>query len=127
MFFRSRFLDLIFLICFENGRFVDPLQNPMGSKMALKSTKRLQNAEKRPMPDAPSFQTLFSRNHRNPWAVGTSWLLKGRFFVGDWLIFCFCYVSLCSVLYNNFITFFKKNIGKRPAVEPSVFCGNRRT
>ena len=50
-----------------------------------------------------------------------------RFLDGDWLIFCFCCGSLCSVLYNMFITFFSKSIGKRPTVEPSVFWGNRRT
>ena len=42
MFFLSRFLHLLFLIClivFKNGRFGDPLENPMGSKMVPKSAK----------------------------------------------------------------------------------------
>ena len=38
MFVQSRFLDLLFRIClysfFKNGRFGDPLRNPMGPKMA---------------------------------------------------------------------------------------------
>ena len=45
--------------------------------------------------------TLSSRNHNNPCAVGTSWLLKGHFFDGDWLICCFGCVSLCSVLFEG--------------------------
>jgi hypothetical protein len=52
------------------------------------------------------FHTLFSRNHSNLCAVGTSWLLKGHLFDVEWLTFCFRCVSLCFVLYNSFITFF---------------------
>ena len=49
MFFQSRFLDLLFLNLFKiflkNDRFGDPLQNPMGAKMAPKSTKWRQKIE----------------------------------------------------------------------------------
>ena len=60
------------------------------------------------MLDAPLFQTLFSQSHSNPCALGTPWLLKDHCFDGDWLILCFRCVSLCSVLYNMFITLFQK-------------------
>ena len=80
---------------------------------------------KKPWRGARSETTCFSQNHSNPCAVGTSWLLKGHFFDGDWLIFCFCCVSLCSVLYNIFIIllliYLSKNIVKHPAVDPFVF------
>jgi hypothetical protein len=49
MFFQSRFLDLVFLIFFDffqKWSMFEPLQNPMGSKMAPKSTKWRKNAEK---------------------------------------------------------------------------------
>ena len=91
----------VFSIFFKNGRFVDPLHNLMRFKMVPKSTKWRQNSEKflwRMLLWAVAFQTLFSRNHSNSRAVGTSWLLKGHLFYGDWLMFCFCCVSLCSVL-----------------------------
>ena len=67
------------------------------------------------------FQTLFSRNHSNPCAVGTSWLLKGHFFDGDWLICCFGCVSLCSVLYNIFITLFHKTLVNAQPLSPPFF------
>ena len=136
MFFQSSFLDLLFLNLFKiflkNDRFGDPLQNPMGAKMAPKSIKWRQKIEKSKMSGTKHgfvpvfFQTLFSQNPSNPCAVGTSWLLKGHFFNVHWLIVCFRCVSLCFVLYNILI-FVSKNIGKRPAVELSVFWGNRRT
>ena len=78
-------------------------------------------------------EAWFSRNHSNPCAVGTSWLLKGHLFDVDWLIFCFRCFSLCFVLYNilntfiSFSFFFSKNIGKRPAAELSVFWGKCRS
>ena len=68
---------------------------------------------------APFVQTLFSRNHSNPCAVGTSWLLKRLFFDGDWLTCCFGCVSLCSVLYDILITFFHKtSVNAQPLGPP---------
>ena len=49
----------------------------------------------------PRYAPLFSQNHGNYYAVGTWWLLKGHFFDGDWLIFCFFSVSLCAVLHEK--------------------------
>ena len=57
---------------------------------------------RKPSRRAGSETTCFSQNHSNPSAAGTLWLLKGHFFDGDCLSFCFCCVSLCSVLYNIF-------------------------
>ena len=66
--------------------------------------------------------TLFSRNHSNPRAVGTSWRLKGHLFNGDWLIVCFCCVSSCSVLYDMFITLFQNiSVNAQPS-SPSFFA-----
>ena len=129
MFFQSRFWDLLFLhfgvfFFFKNAWFWDPLRNPMGSKMAPKSTKWRQTSEKnvwRMLLWAVLFQTLFSPNHSNYCAVGTAWLLKGHFFYGDWLILCFCCVSLCSVLYNIFITFFQKTSVNAQPLSPPFF------
>ena len=120
MFFQSRFLDLIFL---ETGRFGDPLQNPMGSKMVSKSTKWRQTSEQilwRMLLWAVLFQTLFPRNHSNYCAVGTSWLLKGHLFDGHWLICCFCCVSLCSVLsiFKNHLLCQKTFINAQPLSPP---------
>ena len=76
------------------------------------------------MPDAPLFPALLSRNHSNPCAVGTPWLLKGHFFDGDLQMFYFCCVSLCSVLYNIFIIpffFFKKTSVNAQPLSPPFF------
>ena len=109
--FLGPYFFLFFYICLKNGRFGDPLQNPMGAKMATKF--HMFNIKSCYFQDAKTsfFQTLFSQNRSNYCAVGTSWLSKGHFFNGDWLIFCLCCVSLCSVLYNLFISFcfFKKD------------------
>ena len=40
---------------------------------------------------------------------------KVRFFDGDWFIFCFCCVSLCCVLYSNFVAcFHKTSVNAKP-------------
>ena len=63
LFFSRRFLDLlflIFLIFFKTGRFWNPLENPMGSKMVPKSSngaKMLKTNSTRSPPLA--FQILF--------------------------------------------------------------------
>ena len=127
MFFKSRFLDLLFLICFILFfKMVDlgtPFKIRWAPKWQPKSTKWRQTVENVRCSYAHNaflFQTLFSRNHSNPRAVGTSWLLKGHLFDVPWLIVCFRCVSLCFVLYKMVDTF-PKNIDKRPAVEMSVF------
>jgi hypothetical protein len=53
--------------------------------------------------------------------LGPSVFKKHNFFDYDWLLFRLFGLSLCYVLYVIFITFFEKNLGKRPAVEPSIF------
>ena len=78
----------------------DGIQNGNKNRPSgAKNHKKLNCAE------APS-RPWFSRNHSNYRAVGTSWLLKGHLFDVHWLLFCFCCVSLCSVLYNMFNTSF---------------------
>ena len=69
---------------------------------------------------SPLSDPLFSRNHSNYFAVGTSWLLKGHSFDGGWLICCFGCVSLCSVLYNIFIIFYKTSVNAQP-LSPQFF------
>ena len=114
MFFQSRFLDLLFLIFLK---FIirkwsilgPPFKIRWDPKWQPKLTKWRQNVENVRCGYAyfaVFFQTLFSRNHSNPCAVGTSWLLKGHLFDGDWLVSCFGCVSLCSVLYNLFYHLF---------------------
>ena len=134
MFFRSRFLDLLFLTFSNFFQIWSILGPPSKSDGILNGTQINQVAPKctkfyvAKLFFAVFFQTLFSRNHSNPCAVGTSWLLQGHFFDVHvhWLIFCFRCVSLCFVLYNIFDPF-SNNLGKRPAVELLVFLGNRRT
>ena len=133
MFFQSRFVDLLFLICFrlffKMVDFETPFKIQWDRRWQPKSTKWRHNAWNSKCwyaHNAVFFQTLFSRNHTNPCAVGTSWLFKGHFFYVDWLMFCFRCFLLCFVL-NSIFDIFSKNIGKRPAVELSVFWGNRRT
>ena len=109
MFFQSRFLDLLFHIffnLFQKWSIWGPPSKSDGIQNGTKIDQVAPKCWKSHMPDAPLFQTLFSRNHSNPRAVGASWLLKGHLFDGDWLIFCFCCVSLCSVLYNISINLF---------------------
>ena len=77
-----------------------PLQNPMGAKMAPKIDQVAPKSWKAISALGNVFWTLVSRNHSNYRAVGTSWLLKGHLFNGDWLIFCFCCVLLCYVLHD---------------------------
>ena len=125
MFFPTRFLDLLFLIifrtCFKNCRFWDPLQNPVGAKMATQIDQVPPKHPKSRSPGAPRTCSLFSGNHGNYYAVGTSWLLKGHLFDGDWLIFCFCCVSLYSVLCNMFITSFHKTSVNVKPLSPPIF------
>ena len=128
MFFQSRFLDLLFLIfvrCFS--KIVDfgiPFKIRWDPKWQPKSIRWRQNArisKCRYAYFAFLFQSLFSRNHSNPCAVGASWLFKSRFCDVDWLLFCFRCFSLCFVLYNILNTFIQKKLSKRPAVELFVF------
>ena len=71
MFFQSCFLDLLFYIClrffFQNGRFLDPLENPMGAKMAPKSTKRCHKSQ-----NSSPMLRLF-RGTQNVWLPGSFW------------------------------------------------------
>ena len=126
LFFQSRSLDLLFLIsskiCFKNGRYWDPHQNPMESKTASKSTKwhwKVENIRWSLGFVQVFFQTMFSRNHTNPRAVGTSWLSKGHFFDVHWLNLCFRCVSLWFVLYHLFNIFFPKtSVNAQPLRHP---------
>ena len=82
--FQSRFLDILFLIFlyfFKNGRFWEPLQNPVGAKMAFKIDQVPPTHRKTSWIGAPRTCSLFSRNHSNYRAVGTSWLLIGHLFI----------------------------------------------
>ena len=109
MFFLSRFLDLLVSKMVDVG---NPFKIRGGQKWQPKSTNWRQKVENVTCWYGfvgCLFQTQFSRNHSNPCAVGTSWLLTGHFFDVHWLIVCFRCVSLCFVLYNIFITFFKKH------------------
>ena len=45
-----------------------------------------------------------------------------RFLDGDWLIFCFRCVSLCSVLYNILITCFQKTLVNAQPLSPPFFA-----
>ena len=54
MFFQTPFLDFIFLLFFSKTcRFGDPLQNPMGSKMAPKNDQATAKRRKSRSPPAP--------------------------------------------------------------------------
>ena len=125
MFFQSRFLDLIFLTLFRfvlnNGRFWDPLENPVGAKMTPKfhffQYKSCYFYDDKTV----CVLTLFSRNNSNYCAVGAPWLLKGHLFDGEWLICCFGCVYLCSVLYNMFITCFHKTSVNAQPLSPLFF------
>ena len=125
MFVQSRFLDLLFLIVFclfVFPKMVDlgtPIRNRMGVKMATDISLFQHKSTWFLVWRSSVSDPLFSRNHNNYCAVGTAWLLKCHFFDRDWPICCFGCVSLCSVLN-------KSCIEKHPAVEPSVFWGNRR-
>ena len=123
MFFQSRFLDLLSLICFRffsktivwgTPSKSDGCQNGAQNRPSgAKNRKTLNCAE------AP-FRPWFSRNQSNYCTVGTSWLLKGHLFDGDWLICCFGCVSLCYVLYNMFIIYFfhKTSVNAQPLSPP---------
>ena len=63
---------------------------------------------------------LFSGNHNNYCADGTSCFWKGQLFDGDWLILCFWCVSLCNVLYTMFITCFHKTSVNAEPWNPSI-------
>ena len=115
LFFQSRFLDLFFLICFQiffkNGKCGDPFKIRWAPKWQPKLTKwrqKVENVRYGYAKNAVLFQTLLSRNHSNPCAVGISWLLKRHFFDVDWLMFCFRCFSSCFVLYNILNNCFKK-------------------
>ena len=73
---------LIFLkILFKMIDLGIPFKIRWAPKWQPKSTKWLQNVRNSKCSYAQkrvSFQTLFSRNHSNACAVGTSWLLKGH-------------------------------------------------
>ena len=67
-----------FCICFKNGRFGDPLRNPVGSKMAPKSAKWCHKSQILTLRSVcfeffgvPCSRPCFSRNHSNPRAVWT--------------------------------------------------------
>ena len=109
--------------------FGNPFEIRWGPKWHQKSTKWRKKCYNFRVRHFPFCAPLFSRNHSNPRAVGTSWLLKGHFFDDDWLLFhffygywlivCFCCVSLCSVLYNIF--FFQKTSVNAQPMSPPFF------
>ena len=107
MFVQNLFLDLLFLIFsifVQKWSILQPASKSDGRQNAPKSTKWRQNAKKAlwlMLIFGVFFQTLFSRKHSSPCAVGTSWLLKGHFFHGDCLTFCFV-AFLCASFYITF-------------------------
>ena len=58
------------------------------------------NRHKKSISGSSLLRSLFSRNHSNYCAVGTSWLLKAHYVNGDLLIGCFFCFSLCHVFYT---------------------------
>ena len=78
----------------QNGAKIDPIL-----------VRRL----KKPSRGAGSETTLFSQNHSNPCAVGTSCLLKGHFFDG-FVKFSVFVAFRCALFYITFLSlFFKKH------------------
>ena len=76
-FFGPPFFHFLFIF-FKNGRFWDPLRNPMGSTMAPKSAKWCHKSQILILRSVcfeffgvPCSRPCFSRNHSNPCAVGT--------------------------------------------------------
>ena len=67
-------------------------------------------------------RSRFSRNHNNytcRWGIVA--FTQIHFFDGDWVISCFGCVSLCSVLYNMFITCFHKTSVNAQPLSPLFF------
>ena len=97
------------------------VHNPVGAEMAPQIDQAAVNWHPNLRKTIHFWRSCFSRKHSNCCAGGTSWLSKGHFFDGDWLIFCFCFVSLYSVLYNMFITSFHKiSVNVKP-LSPLIF------
>jgi hypothetical protein len=114
---------------FKNGRLGYPLQNPMGSKMAPKSTKWRKNVRNSNCGYAyfAFFFFFFKPSFHETIVIlvplGFSFLKKVIFSIeiGYFSVFV---AFLCALFYttcSSLSIYFSKNIGKRPAVEPSVF------
>ena len=91
------------------GPILAPFQFFLGRKMVPKSIRFSFGGSKSRRGEAGHETTLFSQNHSNPCAVGTSCLLKGHFFDG-FVKFSVFVAFRCALFYITFLSlFFKKH------------------